>query len=435
METQVTAYLGHNLRTTADPLVAVAIADLVGKIRTDDRLRRETESLRNLLRMDPRAYKQSKPNLPYFCGSGFRQDHRKIEHFEAATLLTFDVDWGATDVRQAADVRARTYADAECLLGYVTPSGQGWRLVYALAEPITDVRVFKLVYKRMFAELLRRHPDLRGLDEVTHDPTRANFLAHDPGAHYFPLALPVAWGAWVNEVSPSVWGTEVPTQVDTAGPPVGKTTGRQATLSLGAQPSAGDASGPPASPPYRDIRRVLSPPRGGNTYTQRAPGRPFAPPELLEMIPAWSAALKAAEVTPVEEQRIPYGIKLLVSFDRRQATVNLFYGKRGFRIVVENRRGTDADLGAQVVTLLEDVAYETGIRPAGLEELVDDGTYSFFASSAKPDVVDSPAVPVIKEQPSIRARQSEPAPHEWVVEEPVASAPVRPLPPEEPLPF
>ncbi len=436
METQLTAYLGHNLRAAADPLVAVPVATLVDMIRTDPRLRRETESLRNLLRMDPRAYKQSKPNLPYFCGSGFRENHRRIEHFEAATLVTFDVDWGATDVRLATEVRARTYADPECLFAYVTPSGQGWRLVYALAEPITDARVYKLVYQRTSAELLRRHPDLRGLDAVTHDVTRANFLAYDPEAHYFPLALPLAWGAWVNEVSPSVWGTEAPTAVA----PSGKTVVRQGTLSVGPQPTPA-GSEPPASPPYRDIRRVLAPPRAGNLYTQRAPGRPFAPPELLEMIPAWAEALRAADVTPVEESRIPYGIKLLVSFDRRQAAVNLFYGKKGFRIVVENRRGTDAELGAQIVALLEDVAYETGVRPAGLEELVDDGTYSFFASGAKPVADGEPSAeePEPELRPVVRVRQAEDGSPARTPEDTGSTAPVpapaRGLPPDEPLPF
>ena len=49
---------------------------------------------------------------------------------------------------------------------------------------------------------------------------------------------------------------------------------------------------------------------------------------------------------------IQYGKKLRVSLGLKQAEVNLFYGKRGFSVVISPRRGTNSELNDLVAELL-----------------------------------------------------------------------------------
>ena len=335
--TPVTLYVGTHLLQAGDPLTPTPADALAERLRTDRRLRADTESLRNVRRLDARAYQQSKRRLPYFCVSGFRQNLRRIEAFEAAYAMPVDVDWGPTDVKLGRRLRAETAEDPNCALAYTSPSGRGWRLVFALTEPIAQVGLYRAVYHRLVSELAARYPALRGVDAKTHDPTRASFLSHDPRAAYRPEAEPVDWRSWLADLPPGVLG-EVPAS---SSPTPGRST-----------PS------PRPSVPYDAVRRALRP--KPTRLVDRGGSRAYVPAEVLEMVPAWAAALRARGLVPHEEQRISYGMKVVCRARGREGVVNIFYGKRGYRFAIENRRGADAELAAEMIAVLEHALYESG---------------------------------------------------------------------------
>ena len=397
METPVTLYTGANVRTR-ETLTATTLPDLVARLRTDEALRADTEALRNLLRLDPGAYKQQKTRLPYFCCAAFRDNRRRIENFVAAAAMPFDVDWGATDQRAREELRRATYADDHTALAYRSSSGTNWRVVVPLARPITDANVYKAVYLRLVSRYKERYPGLRGLDERTHDCSRANFLAYDPEAYLNRSAAAVDWGPWLRDLPAATWGTDARrvseptlTPTDSAEPP------------------------PPADIPYKDIRSVLRARPRGNVYRQVGKGRPLVPTEILELIPQWSLALTEAGFAAVSEKPISHGLKVMVRRGRLNGDVTIYYGKKGYKFVVGNQGGADGMTGQAAAALLEDVVYSAEVAPLAAASPEELAGRSFMAPSGK--TAPAPAAP------------SSTAPPAPTAGAPPAEEPPRPAPP------
>ena len=378
MASQLHLYLGHNLLQSADPLQAMAVAEVAARIDSDARLRQDTESLRNLLRMDKGAYSQQKRRLPYFCVSAFRQNLRRIERFEVAYAMAVDVDWGATDQAQREAFRQNTYADPRCVLAYRSPSGTNWRLVYELAEPIRESAVYRAVYQRLVSDLHERYPGLRGLDERTHDCTRANFLAFDPEVRLNLDAVPVAWRAWVADMRPTVFGP-IGGSISPVG--AGAPTGEAIVAAPSASPeTSSEATAAQAPPPYREIRQALKPARQNNLFNPPPAGRPSVPVEILLMIPPWRSALAQAGFRPTDEKAIAHGLKVRLRHGRLDADVTIYYGKRGFRFVVGAQAGADGATGAAAAQLLENVLYAADLPDETAVDFEAVGRRSFLGA-------------------------------------------------------
>ncbi len=356
MAKEMKLFIGYDLRSAGDKLSPIQLQDLVDCIRSDTRLKADTASLRELLRLDPRSYKRMKLSLPYFCVSEFKGGVRRTENFLSASMLPFDVDWGATDQREGARFRQRMYDDPRCMLGYISPSGTNWRVVYALSEPILDAAVYRAVYKRMASQLQEDFLGLRGLDSVTHDPTRANFLAFDRQVYSNSNAENIDWRSWRDSLRCYV--PNFPFCSSSNGPDERNVPDKNEVK-----------HSKPLHTPYGAIRKTLQPERKGNVFTSAGKTQAHVPMEVLALIPAWAAALKSHGFRAVEEKPIPYGIQVLARGKGSQAMINITYGKKGFRFVPVGKRGTDQTLAKELAGVLEDESYGHGTFPPNLPEL------------------------------------------------------------------
>ena len=384
MGQEVNLYVGYRLRQAADPLTPMSFTEVAARIESDAGLRSQTESLRNLLKHNPQAYRQQKTLLPYFCVSAFRQNLRRIEHFEAAFSMTVDVDWGATDQIMREEFRQLMFADERCVLAYKSPSNTNWRLVFTLLRPITQANVYKAVYRRLLSELQERYIGVRGLDPSTCDCTRANFLAHDPEVKLNLQARPLDWEVWMRDLGPSVFGAygfgESPTATTSDGAGLTRD-GNEVYNDLMADQGAGVDKGATShlQVPYREIRKTLAPARQGNLYHPVSQGKPNVPLHILIMIPAWQQALATAGYHIIGEKGIAHGLKVRVRRDRKEADVTIYYGKSGFKFVVGAQAGADGTLGQEVSLLLEDTLY-AGAMPDEQDAAAHDASQNSFLS-------------------------------------------------------
>lgn len=81
--------------------------------------------------------------------------------------------------------------------------------------------------------------------------------------------------------------------------------------------------------------------------------QPVVVPAILnDLIDDIKSYIEETGLQVSEVINIQYGKKLRVSLGLKQAEVNLFYGKRGFSVVISPRRGTNSELNDLVAELL-----------------------------------------------------------------------------------
>ena len=113
------------------------------------------------------------------------------------------MDHYSAKAAELSELRARLVAaDDRIFMAFVSPGGDGLKLVFRLDQPCMDPKQFSDFYKAFAHAFGERHGLSAYLDFRTADATRACFLSHDPEAYHDPIAEPVRWGAMLPE---AVW--------------------------------------------------------------------------------------------------------------------------------------------------------------------------------------------------------------------------------------
>lgn len=347
----------------ADPNALLQPIDpptLLERLRNDQTLRDDILRLRKVRLMDGDAYRRLKARLPYFCCADFREGVRRTAHFIAAGAFVIDVDHYSAQPSDLGALRARLLvADDRIVMAFISPGGDGLKLLFRLDRPCTDTKQFSDFYKSFAASFGEKHGLTPYIDFRTADATRACFLSHDPEAYCDPIAEPVCWQAWLPEsVQPALTRLLAGEQTHAGTAPVSPGTPEAAT-------SLPIASIPEQMPPppnkshairpdvYAEILRKLK--------TQARPNpvqRPLFVPAALDLVlPVIREALSAQSIEVVSTTDIQYGKQLTLAHGVHQAALNLFYGKKGFSIVVVPKRNTHPELSELAQYVAEQAVY------------------------------------------------------------------------------
>ncbi|MBK7522809.1 MAG: hypothetical protein IPI53_01155 [Saprospiraceae bacterium] len=85
-----------------------------------------TKNLRSVLRYSKERYRYMKTQLPFFSCSLFEPMKRSIDHFKNAQGLVIDIDFHSS---VPDDLIKRFKNDPRILMGYVSPSNMGVKLI------------------------------------------------------------------------------------------------------------------------------------------------------------------------------------------------------------------------------------------------------------------------------------------------------------------
>lgn len=301
-------------------------------------LPQETARLRKLATLDKTAYRTAKTRLPYIVGSVFDGGIRRTEHFTAAHVLILDIDHLPDFDGTIPEI---IKSDVSVALAFVSPSGEGFKLLFVLAEPCTDAKAFQAFYKNFASEFAERSGLTGSIDLRTSDATRACFLAYDSAAYFNPNALPIQMSTFDE---PELSYNDVLTS-----PPAATVVQAKPTVKSPLNETA-----------YRAVLREVSP-----QAPVRAVKPVTVPQDLLDFQPQIIALCRQAGLEAVEQQAIQYGLKVMVRQGHRKAEVNVFYGKRGFSVVKSPKTGTDTAL----MDLLYGIIYQYLFPPQTVENI------------------------------------------------------------------
>ncbi len=302
--------------------------------------------IRKVAAIDPNACQAIKKQLPYFTGSCFGSRPRKTENFEQAEHLIIDIDHCFDSKSRTDELRTSLAQDTRLQMMFISPGGMGLKLVYEMDEPCRNTKLFSDAYKTFAWQLARDHSLEGKIDLATHDVTRVCFLSSDPEAYFNPQADKISWKSYLPAGELFVEYTE------------DRTGDGEYAIEI---PTEEPSNRPNDIKPdvYREILARLNPGK-----RVRPPKNHYVPGILNLVEEPVRKAVGAFHIQVDEIADIQYGKKYRFSHGLHQAELNIYYGKKGFSVVISPRCGTHDDLNRLVHALVSEAIFNTGFRAA-----------------------------------------------------------------------
>lgn len=333
-----TFYFGRDLRTSRDEAMqAISSEALFDQIANPgDELDALTTRLRRLAAIDKVAYDQAKKHLPYFCCSRFVDGRRLIKGFEQATGMVLDIDHLDKHEIPMMQLAENLVADERVYILFVSPSGQGIKMVLLFDEPITNPETYREVYKAVARSFMKKY-NLKGkIDETTHDVTRICFICTDRQACLNERAQTIKPGQYADP------GQQTRLPQPEQGQPGDNTAG---TADAPIDDTSGTSA--PSGKDYNEILKKLNP------KAKIKANNSFVPKILEEVEESIKKAMLEHQFETMNVLNINYGKKFRFSDGTKRAEINVFFGKRGFSVVISPKTGTDIDFSKVAKLIVE----------------------------------------------------------------------------------
>lgn len=263
-------------------------------------------------------------------GSVFNDDCRRAENIASVNFIVLDIDH-LTDFD--GEIPESIKADDSVLMAFVSPSGEGIKVLFKLSVPLTSVNGFQVAY-RDFAEKFGVKVGLTGfIDLKTSDVSRACFLSHDANVYYNPAAVGITLNVMADifDVNENMNDSE-----------------HNDVLVL-EEKNMVKTKGVINETAYKAILKEINP----NTPT-RIQKDIFVPQEIIILNAEIEKLCQQVGLEILEQKPIQYGLKIIVKQGYRKAEANVFYGKKGYSVVISPKTGTDQNLNELLHQVLFD---------------------------------------------------------------------------------
>lgn len=332
--------LGRNITTSGDPLTKVPVEKIYHAILQP---KEATASLIRQLRvvrtLNPKQYAQLKKQLPYMVCGMFNPAIRRIENFAYTEYFILDIDHISDKQLSILELRKSIALDPRVVLCFVSPSEDGLKVLFRLNERCHDAGVFSLFYKLFARQFSQQYGIEQVIDLKTSDVSRACFVSMDPQAYYNPNAecinlqniVDTSNSANFFELQQDIQ-KEVQQQKEDqkmVPPPQSKT-------------DVGDDV-------MANIRAILNP--SARPATEKMPA--FVPQQLEDVMSELTQYITNTGVVVTEIQSIHYGKKIRTKVGLRMGETNVFYGRKGYSVVMSPRTGTNPEFNQAVADLIK----------------------------------------------------------------------------------
>ena len=334
---------GINIQMAGDPLKPLSVEHLYNSLtHPTSAIEARINQLRIVRQTDQKLYARAKRLLPYFVCGVFNPQVRKTENFAYTNYFIIDLDNFSEKAIDLTSVREKIEKDSRVVLSFLSPSEDGLKVMFRFKERCYDAGLYSVFYK----EFVRRFSQQYQLEQVadgrTSDVARACFISIDRNAYYNPEAEPVDMEEFLN-VGDSTFMTDL----------MHEQAKEEKAQAASVSPSSEEE---PRQPEPDDvamdkIRDLLNEHKKAKDPVPRLPI--YVPARLEAMMEGIRAFVEKQGVSVYELVSIQYGKKIKCKLGERLAEINLFYGKRGFRVVQSPKAIVSADLNAVVAELIQ----------------------------------------------------------------------------------
>ena len=321
--------VGTSVRNNTEPLMKVTPDYIFNALKNpkpifESRIRQ----LRVVRQLNEAQYASLKQQLPYFVCATFNPPFRKSDNFAYTQYFVIDIDHIGAKGLIIDDLKAKFISDPRTLLCFVSPGEDGLKVMMRLKDKCYDAGVYSVFYKRFVSDFSTQYNLQQVVDAKTSDVARACFMSVDRNAYYNPSAEPVDMSRVINLMDSS----ELLRQKKAAEKDIKELPSQDA---------------PRLREPDEDsmdkVRQLLK-----MRQKKQAPvAQDVYVPEILNQLEEkLRNYVNDVGFTISEIINIQYGKKIRAELGLKKAEVNLFYGKKGFSVVVSPRTGTDESLNS-----------------------------------------------------------------------------------------
>lgn len=324
--------VGANVKSVSEPLKKIPVEYLYNALRNPKlEMASKISQLRIVRQLNAEQYAKLKQQLPYFVCAAFNPPFRKTENFAYTEHFVIDIDHIGDKGLSVSELKNRIMADSRTLLCFLSPGHDGLKVVMKLKEKCFDPGIYSVFYKKFVYEYSLAYDLQQVVDSKTSDVARACFMSVDPEAYYNPDAEAVDMNAFIP--------AEDPAELLRFRKEVDDSVAELAGAATSPEPQVAKNSDPDEDSMAK-IRELLA------MRPKRAPKEKtvFVPEVLNEIVDNLVASVNEVGLDVYEILNIQYGKKIRARLGLRKAEVNLFYGHRGFSVVLSPKTGTDAKL-------------------------------------------------------------------------------------------
>jgi virE N-domain protein len=329
---------GTNIQSAADELKKVQEEYLYNSLRNPKPTIAATiQQLRIVYSMDAKAYAQLKRRLPYFVCGQFNPPFRRKENFAYTESFILDFDHLSSKQLSMKTIRDNIVKDEQVMMCFTSPSEDGLKVMFRLKERCYDAGLYSIFYKAFAATFAMRHNLTQVTDSKTSDVARACFISIDPNAYFNPNSIPVDIKAYLDESNPDSL-FNIKHEQDEHDKVIKKSDDEQVPLPKD-----------PDEDILTRIRQQLNP--KAQLPVEQHPA--YVPERLNEIIAELKLFIEETGLQVTEIINIQYAKKIRARLGQKEAEVNLFYGKRGFSVVISPRLGTNEELNELLADLIK----------------------------------------------------------------------------------
>ena len=335
--------LGKHVTQAGDQLYDVSL-DKFHKalINPDGEVASIQRRLQAIRAMDPAQYRRMKISLPYVVCAQFHPKVRRKENFLFADRFLVDIDHLSEFELNMEELKTAFALDDRVELMFVSPSGDGLKVLFKIEPKITDAAYYVVFYKAFCLSLEKRYQLRAALDHKTHDVSRCCFVSFDPQAYFNPQAIAIAPESLVNKES--FFDIE---QVEQEAAKIQKTHQEQAKV-----PEQIEKSNPTQDLPEEVLAFIKE--KTGQRVRKKADEKYHEQPEELEAIMDRLQEYLLEINARIESIKpISYGRQLKISSSAIWSEINVFFGKRGVSIVATTKSGSHREFGKTITDYLK----------------------------------------------------------------------------------
>lgn len=334
-------WIGKQITSAGDVLHPVevekvhkAIINPHGEVAT---LQKRLQAIRMI---DVNQYRKLKTALPYVVCAHFQPKIRKKENFVFTERFIVDIDHLSEYEINLAELRQKLAADPRVELLFVSPGGDGLKLLFVLSQKISDSAYYALFYKSFCLNFAQQYDLSAAVDTKTNDVSRCCFVSNDPDAWFNPLPEKIDPAAYLPEDG------QVNFDLLTA-----KIREQEKEHAIEKKELGIESTG---AAPLTDAILQQIKQKVGMKVKKPIEKTYIQPVELDKIISEVQKELEFIEIELTGMRAIDYGRQIRVQAGIHWAEINIFYGQRGVRIVGTTKTGSNQELCESVVLLLQD---------------------------------------------------------------------------------
>ncbi|MEA3505657.1 MAG: CRISPR-associated primase-polymerase type B, partial [Bacteroidota bacterium] len=322
--------VGNNIKSYNDTLSKITINEFFYKIKnSNDKLISFLIQLKEIMHIDKKKYRELKTRLPYIVCGVFSPSYRKKENFAHTSFFILDIDHITEKEINLQTLKNKLKNDKRIVMMFISPSGDGIKLIFEFAEKCYDAGKYQLFYGLFAEEFSVQYNLQQVIDKKTSDVSRACFVSYDPDAYFNQQAEKININNYIN--FNNAFEVHKAEKIEKQN--------KQNKNVVGKQEHENNPQDLPSNI-LNEIRATLNP----KLEKKQKEKQIYVPEELDNILNDIKNTMQNHKINTENIKNIHYGKQIKFSADKIWAEINLFYGKKGFTIVKTTKSGSNKEL-------------------------------------------------------------------------------------------